>query len=356
MTIVVVGGGAIGLLIAGQLAHAGQRVALLGRTRTAATFRSTPLQIRHRHTTLRVPLPHVVADPAALRADYRQPDLAIVCVKGYDTAALLPTLHALQPAQILSLQNGVGNEATLAAQFGEQRVLAGVITSSVQLEAPDHLHITKRGGIGLADLALAAALPRAAAWAMVLGETGATVRFYPDARGLKWSKLLLNMLANAIPAILDMDVAEIYRDPRLLDLELRALHEALQVLHRQRIPLYDLPGYPVTRLAQATQHLPVVALRLLLRRLVAGGRGGKLPSLHLDLQRGRTRTEGDYLYGAVVDAARSVSAHVPVNTALWQTLREIASGVQDWQAYRQQPDRLLAAVASVQSSGTVMPI
>ncbi len=353
MTIVVAGGGAIGLMIAGQLAHAGQRVALLGRERTASIFGTQPLHIQYRHETITVPLPHVVADPANLRADYHQPDLAIVCVKGYDTATLLPALQALQPAQVLSLQNGVGHEATLAAAFGDTRVLAGVVTSSVQLEAPDLLLITKRGGIGLADLARSDTLPRAAAWAMVLGETGTPVRFYDDARGLKWSKLLLNMLGNAIPAILDLDVEAVYRDPRLIDLELQALQEAVQVVSRQRIPLYDLPGYRVTQLAWAVQHLPTRALRPVLGHLVASGRGGKQPSLRLDLQRGRTRTEGEYLYGAVVEAARPVHSYVPVNTALARTLHEIASGVQDWNGYRHQPDRLLAAVASARTASAV---
>lgn len=172
---------------------------------------------------------------------------------------------------------------------------------------------------------------------------------------MKWSKLLLNMLANAIPAILDLPVATVYRRADLVALEQRALLEAVQVMTRSGFGPVNLPSYPVTRLVWAMQSLPMPVLRPLLQRVVGGGRGGKQPSLHQDLLRGRTRTEGDYLYGAVVAAAPPVQSSVPVNTILWQTLRDIASGVQDWSHYRQQPQRLCEAIANGTTTGAASP-
>jgi 2-dehydropantoate 2-reductase len=77
---------------------------------------------------------------------------------------------------------------------------------------------------------------------------------------------------------------------------------------------------------------------------VAGGRGGKLPSLHADLRRGRTTSEGAFLYGEIACRAHEVGRAAPVNAALWETLHAIASGAQPWDDFRGQPERLLAAV------------
>ncbi|HEX9439428.1 MAG TPA: ketopantoate reductase C-terminal domain-containing protein, partial [Roseiflexaceae bacterium] len=106
----------------------------------------------------------------------------------------------------------------------------------------------------------------------------------------------------------------------------------------------NLPRYPAALLAAALRYMPTVLLDPLLRRMVAAGRGGKPPSLHLDLARGNPRSEGEFLYGAVARAAERADCAAPVNRALWATLQGIASGAVAWDIYRQQPERLLATV------------
>lgn len=342
MTIVVVGGGAVGLLVAGRLARSSQRVALLARASTVHALQTQPLVLRQHGQKQSIAAPPVVADPADLPAPFQPPDLAILCVKGYDTPDALKTLDRLQPRQVLSLQNGIGNEERLAAQFGMARVLAGVITSSVQIDAPHELTITKAGGIALAA-------PEGARgvlfWGSLLARAGFAVRVQGDYRRLKWSKALLNLLGNATPAILDSSIEAVYADPRLLALERQAFLEALAVMQQQQTPPVNLPGYPTAWLAWIMRHMPPVLLFPLLRRLVAGGRGGKLPSLHADLRRGRTQSEGALLYGAIAEAAQAVGLAAPVNAALWHALGGIAAGDIDWAHFRQQPQQLFDLVA-----------
>ncbi len=107
----------------------------------------------------------------------------------------------------------------------------------------------------------------------------------------------------------------------------------------------NLPRNPAALLAGAVRRLPAALLDPLLRRLVASGRGGKPPSLQLDLARGNRRSEGEQLYGAVARAAERAGVLAPVNRALWETLRSIAAGDVEWAMYRRQPERLLEAVA-----------
>jgi 2-dehydropantoate 2-reductase len=339
-----VGGGAIGLLIAGRLAQSGQRTVLLARPTMAAALEQRNLRIVDGSEQQVIDNLLVILDPRALAPEDRNPELAIVCVKGYDTAGAIPALEALQPLFILTLQNGIGNEELLAERLGADRVISGAITISVEVDVPGRIVVAKSGGIGIAPVrpAARAAARRAAA---ALHRAGFEVREIEDYRAMKWSKALLNMLGNATAAILDMPVAEIYADPRLVAIERRAFLEALAVMDRLAIKPINLPRYPAALLAKAMRYVPTALLYLLLRRFVAGGRGTKPPSLQLELARGNPRSEGAFLYGAVAQAAQEADIAAPTNRALWSTLESIASGAVTWDSFRRQPERLIAVIA-----------
>ena len=343
MAIIVVGAGAIGLLVAGQLADSGQPTILLARPAVAAAIEQQRLRV------LQDGVLHVAAnlititDPAALSLQ-EPPELAILCVKAYDTAGALPALEALNAQTILTLQNGIGSEEILADCFGAGRVISGAITSSVEITAPGRIEVVKRGGIGLAALAPEGRAATATALAALRG-AGYDAREYGDYRALKWSKALLNMLGNATAAILDMTVEHVYADARLAALERRGFLETLAVMDALGIAPVSLPRYPVRLLAAAMRHMPAILLNPVLRRKIAGGRGGKPPSLQLGLAQGNPRSEGEFLYGAVARAGAEAGIDTPVNRALWETLRAITSGAVAWDAYRGQPERLLATVA-----------
>lgn len=342
MSIVVVGGGAIGLLVAGRLAESGlPDVGLLGRPSTAAALAAQPLRIVRAGEAQEVARLQVAGAPADLPAGLRSPDLAILCVKGYDTPGALTTLRELGPRLVLSLQNGIGNEERLAEALGAARVIAGAITTSVDLRGPDEIVVTKVGGIVLAPLDPATDL---APWLGALAGAGFRAERAADPRALKWSKALLNMLGNALAAILDMPVAAIYADPRLLDLDLRAVREALAVMRKMGARPINLPGYPAGTLAAVARVAPNVLLRPLMRRLVAGGRGGKDPSLLRDLRAGRRRSEGELLYGAVAAEAAARGVPAPVNAALWRVLGGIVEGRLAWDEFRGKPERLLREI------------
>ncbi|NJN66654.1 MAG: ketopantoate reductase family protein [Chloroflexaceae bacterium] len=345
MTMVVVGGGAIGLLVAGRLAHASQRVVVLARPRTVQALNAQPLRIVQKDGQTQVVDRLVAAtEPHQLPDDYQHPDLAILSVKGYDTAGALPTLAALKPALVLTLQNGIGNEELLAAHFGPARVLSGAITSSVEMQSPGEVAVLKMGSIGLAPVNDTNDMTGVHRWSAVLRQAGFPTREYADYRALKWSKALLNMIGNATSAILDRSVEAVYANPCLVALERRMFLEGLVVMNRLGIRPVNLPRYPTVLLAMLMRSLPPALLNPLLRRAVAGGRGGKAPSLCLALRQGHTRTEADTLYGAVARTACEVGEHAPVNAALSYAVSGIASGALPWETFRHRPERLLELV------------
>ncbi|MDQ6780042.1 MAG: ketopantoate reductase family protein, partial [Candidatus Eremiobacteraeota bacterium] len=85
-------------------------------------------------------------------------------------------------------------------------------------------------------------------------------------------------------------------------------------------------------------------LRAVLRNRVARARGGKIPSLLMDLRAGRDHSEVSSLNGAVALHALQHSIRAPANTKLTEVVTGIASGIITWSEYRGDPQRLLRAV------------
>jgi len=166
-------------------------------------------------------------------------------------------------------------------------------------------------------------------------------RLFPDGPNMKWSKLLTNLLANATSAILDMTPAEIIAHRVVYKVEIAMLRECLAVMRGHAHSVVDLPGVRVRALAAATRW-PLWISRPLLAGAVGRGRGGKMPSLHIDLHSGRGKSEVAYLHGAVVRAGAEIGIATPINKLLTDTLVAMADGQIPLEAYARRPEKLLA--------------
>jgi len=271
-------------------------------------------------------------------------DLAIVAVKAYDTPGAIETLRRAfgrtTSATILTPQNGVGNEELLATAFGADRVVSCALTVPVERAADGTITATNRGGISLAPVGaishnwLVAAFER----------TPVRVRVATDFRALKWSKLGLNIIANASCAILNVLPERLVRLEGMFALEIRAIRETRAVMAAMGLRSVDLPRYPVRALGGVVR-LPMPLAKALLAARIAGARGRKPPSLLLDLRVGKGRTEIDVLSGAVAAAGRRVGVPTPVNATYARVLSDIAYMPQLWAKYRERPEALVAEVA-----------
>jgi 2-dehydropantoate 2-reductase len=68
--------------------------------------------------------------------------------------------------------------------------------------------------------------------------------------------------------------------------------------------------------------------------------------MHLDLSRGKGKTEVSFLNGAVARFGREVGVPTPVNQVLTDVLEGLAAGRLAWDDFRRQPERLLAEVGT----------
>jgi 2-dehydropantoate 2-reductase len=340
LRVLVFGAGAIGTYVGGSLALQGNPVAFVERPEVASMLRQRGLRLQLGEKKQMLNDPHV-AESLSEALEKGPFEVGIFALKSFDTLSALEAMAPLreQIPPILCLQNGVENELLIANTLGKNKTIAGTVTSAIGRDGAGDIHVERMRGMGVA-----AGHPLSASLAAALNRAGLNARLYSHATDMKWSKMLTNLLANATSAILDLTPGEIFEHPQLFRLEVRQLREALQVMEAQKIQVVDLPGTPVRALALAVRSLPMAIARTLLKNAVAGGRGGKMPSFHIDLRSGRGITEVDYLNGAVVRFGEQAGVSTPVNRLLNETLQAITAGDLDASKYSHHPEMLLERV------------
>ncbi len=337
MKILSFGAGAIGTYIGGSMARQGHQVVFLERPDVAD-------RLRQQGVSLRIADQKYLLESPAVTASLQEAlalgpfDFGLVAMKSFDTGRaaqeITPYKDGIPP--LLCLQNGVENEAVFAAVIGQEKVIAGTVTSAITRIDIGDVALEKLRGMGVAaDHPLSATLVQA------LSQAGLNAVLYTRPADMKWSKMLTNLLANATSAILDMTPAEIYSDPGLFQLEKDQFLEALAVIRAQGIRAVNLPATPVKALVFALENLPASVARLVLARAVGGGRGAKMPSFHIDLHQGRRRSEVEYLNGAVVRFGAQFGLATPANQLLTDSLLALTNEMLPLDFFRHQPARLL---------------
>jgi 2-dehydropantoate 2-reductase len=165
---------------------------------------------------------------------------------------------------------------------------------------------------------------------------------YPRRADLKWSKMISNLLGNATSAILNWTPAQVFSDRRIYQVEVEQLRETLAVMQRLQIHVVNLPGTPIKPLVDLIKILPLSLSRPISYLAMGKGRGAKMPSFHIDLYAGQTRSEVTFLNGAVVRAGKQLGIRTPVNQALTETLEGLASGQLEKTDFVDQPEKLFS--------------
>ncbi len=345
--ILVMGAGAIGCFIGGHLAAAGHRVTLVGLSALIPKIAADGLVLRWPDRPTQTIFPPTATTVVVPPIPY---DFIEFTVKSPETATAAQNLASLPlitaQTQIVSFQNGIGNEEKLVELFGKEHVLAGTLTMPISLPELGVIEVSKAtGGLGVA--ALAAGQP-VDILANALNQAGLPTTIYPDYRAMKWTKLLLNILCNASSAILNQTPAQVLSRTDLFNMEINALREGTDVIKAQGLKVVKLPGYPSVWMARAVaaRWLPLPMTRALLGPFARGGRGRKMPSLQIDLAAGRPTSEIEVMNGAIVRAGQEVGVPTPVNRALTTILSGLVAGQLNWADYQNQPEKLLAAIGN----------
>jgi len=313
----VMGAGAVGCWVGGQLQAAGVPVDFVGRPSVLEELRLAGLTL----TDLDGRRTHLAPSSLRLHAEVPEaiaPALVLLCVKSGATAEAAAVLGLRLPAgtPVLSLQNGIGNPAIAAAAAPGLAVVPGMVGFNVVRASPGHWH---RGTWG--ELA-AQRHPSLVGWQPAFAAAGLPLALHGDLRPVQWGKLLLN-LNNPVNALSGLPLKR-----QLLDRDLRfvmaaLIEEALAALAAHGIEPAQLAALPPRRMPMGLR-LPNWAFRLAARASLRMDDQART-SMAEDVARGRP-TEIDALCGEVVRLARAAGLRAPCNEWMLERLSRPSPG------------------------------
>ncbi|AYF75672.1 2-dehydropantoate 2-reductase [Nocardia yunnanensis] len=334
--VTVLGAGSIGCYVGGRLAAAGARVTFVGRPRVLDELRTFGLHL----TDLDGNTAHL--DPADFDTATEptgDTDLVLVTVKSAATAAAAEQLAGLvKPGTVvISLQNGIGNDAVIREILPACVVLAGMVMFNVVHHGQGRFH---RGTAGTVDIADDPVLNR---FAPIFGKSGLGFERHPNLLPIQWAKLLLN-LNNPINALSGRPLREelATRDyRRCLAL---AQREALAAMAAARIRPARLTPLPPEAMARLLT-VPDGVFRRVAAKVLAVDPVAR-SSMADDLAAGR-KTEIPWLCGEIVSLGAMVGIPTPVN----QKLIELVTAAENGDRRTWSGPELLKQLASAARDG-----
>ena len=224
-------------------------------------------------------------------------DFGIVATKCMHTAAAIEaTAGAFANGSVCSVQNGVGNEETLAQHV--ERVIRGTTFPAGRVVEPGHVQWDVRGDTTIGPFEPSPA-PTADVEQLADACTrgGMPTQAVADARGPQWRKLIFNAATNPIGALTGLTHGRVVEDAGLRRLVSQLVDEGKAVAAAQGIELDADPEELIDHAAR-----PDVAY-------------DHKASMLQDVE-ARRPTEIDYLNGGIARFGRGQSVPTPMNDAV----------------------------------------
>jgi 2-dehydropantoate 2-reductase len=335
--IAVVGGGAVGGYIAAHLAAAKHDVLVIdGWPEHVETIRSDGLKIigmvPSESLQTRVQAIHITEVQRLAKGS--PIDIAIVSVKSYDTlwATALIAPYLAPEGYAVSAQNSI-NEERIASVVGWDRTVGCVVGNNFAVDLIE-AGVVKR------------TMPRdPSVKSLELGEVHGRVT--PRLRellgimkcvdscsitnnlwGVRWSKLCVNGMRNALSAVTGMNGNERDSHDEVRRIGIRLGSEAVRVGLALGYQLESMARIPAERFARAPDDPDAMAE--IEEALIRGTRtstrsNDQRPSMAQDIQKGR-RTEIDFLNGLIASKGNDVGCPAPTHARMVELVRQVERG------------------------------
>ncbi len=214
MRVAVVGAGALGLYYGALLQKSGVETHFLLRRDYDAVKRSG-LQVYSINGDFSLPKVHAWRTPAEMGTA----DLVIVGLKTFANDRYQELIAPLLSADtvILTLQNGLGNEESLAELFGAERIIGGVAFLCSNRGEPGNIHHLGAGRIVLGEFVRRDAV-QLERLAEMFCAAGVDCRTTADLKRARWEKLVWNIPFNGLSALLEQSVDRLLAVPATREL------------------------------------------------------------------------------------------------------------------------------------------
>lgn len=317
--VVLVGGGAIGGIVATRLARAGHPLQVVDTDADhVARLRAPGLVVEGDNDDRPTPLDARTPD----EADVDEPvDVLLLAVRSQHTgAALTPWVqHLAAEGDVVSLQNGL-NEEHIAATVGAERVIGCVVGFGATWVGPGRVELTSDGELVVGRLD-GSGDPRLERARDLLADAFRT-RIDEDITGERWAKMLVNTVT-VLGAIGGMLTGELLGEEAHRPVIHRVLAEAVAVAAAEGVRPANVWGVDPDAIREDRPGwrdeldgiLEAVAPRI----------GAVKSVTWRDLEVGRP-TEVDAVTGEIVRRARAHGVETPVSAAALELLRALEAG------------------------------
>jgi 2-dehydropantoate 2-reductase len=303
MRVLVAGAGAVGGYFGARLAGAGTAVTFLARGAHLAAMRRDGLRVRSAVDGDAV-VPVDAVDDVSGRP---VADVVLFCVKSFDTEAAAEAVRPVvgPDTAVVSLQNGVDNEDTLARVLGPGHAVGGVAYVFAAIEAPGVIahRLGGRVVVGELDGRLSPRLERLRA---AFAAAGVPAEVVADIRRVLWEKYLMISAQAGMTALTRAPIGVIRAVPETWRLYRRIVEELAALAAAEGV---RLDGGVVDTICKAMEGLAPEALS----------------SMYHDLVQGR-RLELEALHGRAVRAAERLGVAMPSVFAVYAALKPHADG------------------------------
>ncbi len=293
------GAGAVGGYFGALLHRGGVEVTFIARGPHLEAIKARGLQIKSTQETFTVHA-KAVGEPTEVGAV----DLILFCVKSYDTESAtrqcLPIIR--EGTVILSLQNGVLNEAKIAEIAGAEQTLGGVAYIGAWVSAPGVITHTAEGRIVFGELQ-GGISERGRHLEQVFRDAGVPVEISANIQADLWRKLCWNAAFNALNTLVGGEVSILVKHAEPRRLARAVMEEVRTVAASQGV---DLPEDVADKLLHWTETSAT----------------GMKTSMRQDRETGR-RLEAEALNGVVVQKGQSAGISTPYNFALYALLKAV---------------------------------
>jgi 2-dehydropantoate 2-reductase len=224
-------------------------------------------------------------------------DFGIVATKSMHTdTALRAAAHALAEGCACSVQNGVGNEETIAVHV--ERVIRGTTFPAGRIVEPGHVQWDVRGETTIGAFEPSPTpMEEVERLAEACTRAGMPTQAVPDARGPQWRKVIFNAATNPVGALTGLTHGQVCEDESLRRLVTGLVDEGKAVATAQGIELDADPEELIDYAAR-----PDVAY-------------AHKASMLQDVE-ARRPTEIDYLNGGIVRFGGEQGVPTPLNGAI----------------------------------------
>jgi 2-dehydropantoate 2-reductase len=235
-------------------------------------------------------------------------DFGLVLTKAMHTEpAIAATAHVFADGCVATVQNGIGNEETLAKHV--ERVIRGTTFPAGKVLEPGHVQWDVKGDTTLGPYDERTPLEEVQRLADACTRAGMPTHAVPDARGPQWRKVIFNAASNPIGALTGLTHGRVCERPDLRALVSGLVDEGKAVAASQGIELDADPEALIDHAAK-----PEVAYN-------------HKASMLQDVE-ARRLTEIDYLNGGIVRFGREHGVPTPLNEAIWALVKGVEAS---WQ-------------------------